>query len=136
MKIATTLKDGQICQNFGNTKQFIVFEAKDDKIISSEVIDAIGGQETFAGQLVLSDVDVLICGSIEGESLYSLLSVGIRTYPGVAGDPKEAALEFLKGTMEFTPDKGCEHEHHHHDTKTDAECKGANCNGDCANCKL
>ena len=132
MKIATTLKDGQICQVFKDTKQFMVFTVSGDKIVSSEVINAVGGAETFAGLLVLNDVDVLICGGIDGELLYSLLSVGVRTYPGVKGDPEEAAMEFIKGTMKFNPDEGCEHEHHHHEEK----CEGVKCDGDCSRCKI
>lgn len=134
MKIATTYEAGKICQIFGNTKQFKVFTVQDDKIISSEIIDADGGADTFAGTLVFNDVDVLICGSIEGGPLYSLLSVGIRTYPGVAGEPEGAVMQFISGNMAFTPDAGCEHEHHQHHKENG--CKGENCNGDCAGCRL
>lgn len=133
MKIAVTYENGQIFQHFGRTTQFKLYTLENEKVVAEEILDTNGsGHSALAGILVYNDVDVVICGGIGGGALSALLSVGIRAYPGVAGDPDEAVLQFLSGTMKFNPDAGCDHHDHHHGAEH--ECSEHGCGGNCGGC--
>ena len=112
MKIAVTHKDNEIFQNFVALSEVKIYTVEDDKIIGSEVLDASEYKGTaLTGFLVLNDVDVLICGGIDGVLLASLLSVGIKTYPGVKGNCDTEAEKYINGEMNFMPNASCHHEH-------------------------
>ena len=112
MRIAVTHENGEVFQNFKNLKEVIVFTERDGKIVSEEILAAEEYKgAALVGFLVFNDVDVLISGGIDGELLASLLSVGIKIYPGVKGDCLEEALKYISGSMDFKPNSSC---HHHH----------------------
>ena len=42
MKIAVTYENGEVFQHFGHTEKFKVYEVKDGRIVSSEIIGSNG----------------------------------------------------------------------------------------------
>ena len=103
MKIAVTYEDGQVFQHFGHTAQFKVYEAKDGKILSSQVVDTNGsGHGALAGFLSAQGVDTLICGGIGGGAQAALAEADIRLLGGVQGSADAAVEAFpvrLAGSM-------------------------------------
>jgi predicted Fe-Mo cluster-binding NifX family protein len=118
MKIAVTYEDGQIFQHFGHTESFKVYDIKDDKIASSEVVGTDGsGHGALADFLKEHGVDTLICGGIGGGARMALDEAGIKLYGGVEGDADEAVKYLLAGKLEFDPDVMCSHHGEHHEGK-------------------
>lgn len=115
MKIATTYENGQIFQHFGHTEQFKIYNVKDEKIVSSEVVDTNGsGHGALADFLSALNVDVLICGGIGGGAQMALTQAGIKLFGGVQGDADKAVESFIAGVLAYDPNAKCEHHDHHH----------------------
>lgn len=115
MKIATTYENGQIFQHFGHTEQFKIYNVKDEKIVSSEVVDTNGsGHGALADFLSALNVDVLICGGIGGGAQMALTQAGIKLFGGVQGDADRAVESFIAGVLAYDPNAKCEHHDHHH----------------------
>ena len=113
MKIAVTYEDGQVFQHFGHTAQFKIYEAKDGKILSSQVVDTNGsGHGALAGFLKTHGADTLICGGIGGGARTALAEAGIELFPGASGSADAAVQSLLNGTLIFNPDTVCSHHHH------------------------
>lgn len=132
MKIAVTYEDGQVFQHFGHTAQFKVYEAKDGKILSSQVVDTNGsGHGALAGFLAAQGVDTLICGGIGGGAQAALAEANIRLLGGVQGSADQAVEAFLSGTLAYNPDVQCSH-HGHHGAGHDCASHGDHaCGGHC-----
>ena len=116
MRIAVTYENGEIFQHFGHTRQFKVYDVKEDKILSAQVIDTAGsGHGALAGVLTALNADVLICGGIGGGAQMALAAAGIRLFGGVSGDADAAVEAFVAGNLAFNPNVKCNHhgEHHH-----------------------
>ena len=61
MRIAVTYENGDVFQHFGHTETFKVYEVKDGRIVSSELIGSDGsGHEALAGLLKERKINVLI----------------------------------------------------------------------------
>ena len=126
-KIAVTYDNGQVCQHFGRTENFKVYEVEDDKIVSSEVISSNGeGHGALAGILAVNSIDVLICGGIGGGAQAALAEAGIELCAGATGDVDAAVESYLKGELE---NAGVTCDHHgeghscgHHE---DSSCGGS-----------
>lgn len=132
MKIAVTYEDGQVFQHFGHTAQFKVYEAKDGKILSSQVVDTNGsGHGALAGFLASQGVDTLICGGIGGGAQAALAEANIRLLGGVHGSADAAVEAFLSGSLAYNPDVQCSH-HGHHGEGHDCASHGDHaCSGHC-----
>ena len=128
MKIAVTYENGEIFGHFGHTKQFKVYTAKDDKIVSSEVIDTNGsGHGALAGMLSALGIDVLICGGIGGGAQMALAEAGIKLFGGACGNADKAVEAFLENALEYDPEAKCDH-HEHGEGHT---CGEHGCGGNC-----
>jgi len=116
MKIAVTYENGNIFQHFGHTEQFKIYEAENNAVIKSEVVDTNGsGHGALAGFLVQNGVNILICGGIGGGAQMALAEVGIKLYGGVQGNADEAVNALLTGSLGYNPEVKCDHhEHEHH----------------------
>lgn len=113
MKIAATYENGQIFQHFGHCEQFKLYEAEGGGIVSSRVVDAAGhGHGALAGFLRDLGVKTLICGGIGGGARTALAEVGIRLYPGAAGDADACVQALLEGSLHYDPNTQCSHHHH------------------------
>ena len=115
MRIAVTYENGEIFQHFGHTRQFKVYDVKEDKILASQVIDTAGsGHGALAGVLTALNADVLICGGIGGGAQAALAAAGIRLFGGVSGSADAAVEAFITGKLAFNPNVRCNHHDHHH----------------------
>lgn len=115
MKIAVTYDNGEVFQHFGHTKLFKVYEAEDNKVVSSGIIDTNGkGHGALAGLLNDIDAEILICGGIGGGAKQALAEAGIKLYGGVSGDADKAVEALLSGTLCFDPEVMCSHHGDHH----------------------
>ena len=113
MKIAATYDNGNIFQHFGKTEFFKVYEVKDNKVVSSEVIGSNGtGHGALAGLLAEQGISVLICGGIGGGAQSALAEAGIELCSGAQGDADTAVDAYLKGELVST---GVNCDHHHHE---------------------
>lgn len=132
MKIAVPYEDGQVFQHFGHTAQFKVYEAKDGKILSSQVVDTNGsGHGALAGFLASQGVDTLICGGIGGGAQAALAEANIRLFGGVQGGADEAVEAFLTGSLQYNPDVRCSHHEHHGAGHHGVSHEGHHCGGHC-----
>lgn len=121
MIIAVTYENGQVFQHFGHCEQFKLYQAEDGKVLSSQVVSAVGsGHGALAGFLQAHQVDALICGGIGGGARTALAQAGIWLYPGVSGQADAQVEALLAGSLDFDPDAQCSHHEHDH---------GHNCGG-------
>ena len=132
MKIAVTYENGQIFQHFGHTKQFMLCEASDGKIINKTVVDTDGqGHGALAAVLKDLNADVLICGGIGGGAQMALAEAGIKLYGGVSGSCEAAVEAFLANRLGYDPNVKCDHHDHEHGngahTCGDHGCGKGNC---------
>ena len=112
MKIAVTYDNENIFQHFGKTEFFKVYEVKDGKVVSSEVIGSNGvGHGALAGLLADRAVDVLICGGIGGGAQAALEEAGVELCAGAEGDADRAVEAYLKGEL-VSSGANCDHHHH------------------------
>lgn len=110
MKLAVTYENGQIFQHFGHTAQFKLYEVKEGKVLSSQLVDAGGsGHGALAGFLKAQGVEALICGGIGGGARTALAQAGIQLFGGVSGSADRAAEDFAAGKLAFDPDVLCSH---------------------------
>jgi len=112
MKIAVTYENGQIFQHFGHCAQFKLYDVEENKVKSSEIVDAAGsGHGALAGFLKEHGVDALICGGIGGGARIALADAGIELYPGACGDADAQVAALLTHTLSYDPDIVCSHHH-------------------------
>ena len=112
MKIAVTYDNGNIFQHFGKTEFFKVYDVKDGKVVSSEVIGSNSvGHGALAGLLADRAVDVLICGGIGGGAQAALEEAGVELCAGAEGDADRAVEAYLKGEL-VSSGANCDHHHH------------------------
>lgn len=131
MKIAVTYENGQIFQHFGHCEAFKIYETDGQKVISSQIVSAIGsGHGALAGFLLGHGVDALICGGIGGGARAALADAGIRLYPGASGSADENVSALLANTLSYDPDTVCSH-HHHEDGQS---CGSHSCGEDKHGC--
>lgn len=115
MIIAVTYENGQVFQHFGHCEQFKLYQVEGGKILSSQVVSAVGsGHGALAGFLQAHQVDALICGGIGGGARTALAQAGIRLYPGVSGQADAQVEALLAGSLDFDPDAQCSHHEHDH----------------------
>ena len=115
MIIAVTYENGQVFQHFGHCEQFKLYQAEEGKVLSSQVVSAVGsGHGALAGFLQAHQVDALICGGIGGGARTALAQAGIQLYPGVSGQADAQVEALLAGSLDFDPDAQCSHHEHDH----------------------
>lgn len=115
MRIAVTYDNGDVFQHFGRTEQFKIYDAKDGKVSSSQVIGTNGaGHGALAGFLKSNNVDTLICGGIGGGAQAAMNEAGVTIYGGVTGNTDEAVQKLLDGSLEYDPNVVCSHHEGHH----------------------
>ena len=128
-RIAVTYDNGQVFQHFGHTEMFKIYEVEDDKVVSSEVIQANGvGHGALAGLLSDNTIDALICGGIGGGAMAALEEAGIEVCAGAEGDTDAAVETYLKGELTSTG-VNCDHHGEGHTCGDHGE--GHSCGGGC-----
>ena len=112
MKVAVTYKDGEIFQHFGHCEQFKMYETEGNRIVSSELVSAVGsGHGAMAGFLKAHEVQSLICGGIGGGARMALAEAGIELYPEAQGNADACVEALLQGNLAYNPDTMCSHHH-------------------------
>ena len=102
MRIAVTYENGDVFQHFGHTETFKVYEVKDGRIVSSELIGSDGsGHEALAGLLRERKINVLICGGIGGGAQAALEENGVELCAGAKGSADEASGRIEKYRSEL-----------------------------------
>ncbi len=113
MKIAVTYENGEVFQHFGHTEQFKIYEIKEGKIESAQIVNTDGnGHRALAGLLSSLNVDTLICGGIGAGAQSALTNSGIRFYGGVSGNADNAVNNLLSGNLDFDQNVHCNHHEH------------------------
>lgn len=124
MRIAVTYENGMIFQHFGHTEQFKIYDIKDGKVVSSQIVNTMGsGHGALAGFLLNGNVDVLICGGIGGGAQTALAQAGIKLYGGASGEADAAVNALLAGNLGYDPDVHCDH----HDHESEHSCGTHGC---------
>ncbi len=83
MKIAAAYDNGEVCQDFSQTKQFKLYTIEDDHISHMEVVDAEGDA---AQCLKRHGAGLLVCGKLGMMQQMSLMQAGIAPFPGAYGE--------------------------------------------------
>ena len=129
MKLAIPFDNGDVFQHFGHTEIFKLYEIKEGRVVSSELVAANGsGHDALAGFLDGLGVDVVLCGGIGGGAESALTDAGIEIFSGVTGTADDAVLAYLN--EELAP-AGANCDHHDHDDDADGGC---HCGGGCSGC--
>ena len=131
MRIAVTYENGQVFQHFGHTEEFKIYEIKDGKVISTEIIGSNGsGHSALAALMDERKIDVLICGGIGGGAQAALAERGIELCAGADGNADQAVEAYLRGELVNTG-ANCNHHGEGHSCH-DHGCGEHDCgNGDC-----
>ncbi len=131
MIIAATYEDGQIVQDFGQTKQFKLYTIEDDRITKMEVVDAAGsGQDALTGFLRQQGVGILACGGIGEDARMALMGAGIAVFPGAFGEADLQVGALLAGMLAPVQEETCGE--HDHDGSACETCKSRDiCGGHC-----
>jgi FKBP-type peptidyl-prolyl cis-trans isomerase 2/predicted Fe-Mo cluster-binding NifX family protein len=117
MKIAVTYDNGNVFQHFGKARNFKIYEADNNEIVSSEVIDCGDtGHEALAGILADRGVDAVVCGGLGEGAMEALSAAGIEVCSGAQGDADAAVQAYLNGELS---DQGVNCDHHGHDHHED-----------------
>ncbi len=132
MRIAVTYENGEIFQHFGHTESFKIYEIKDNKVISSEVISSNGsGHSALAALLGDNAVDVIICGGIGGGAQSALEAQGIELCAGASGNADESVEAYLRGEL-INTGANCDHHGEGHSCgHHEGDNCGDSCEGDC-----
>ncbi len=131
MKIAVTYENGEVFQHFGHTSTFKFYEIKDNKIVSSEVVNTNGsGHGALSAFLGDHKVNKLICGGIGSGAKTALAEKNIEIFGGVVGNADQKVNDYLNGKLAYDPEKVCSH---HHDDGHDCGENHQGCSGNCEN---
>jgi len=129
MKVAICFDKGKVFQHFGHTKEFKIYEIKDNKVTDFYYVSANGeGCGALVPILKFNQVNVLICGGL-GEGAFNHLSQqGIIVLSGVQGEVDDVIGEFINETLQYSEAPNCDH--HDHDEKCHHEHDDNCCNKD------
>lgn len=132
MRIAVAYgQDGNVFHHFGQCEAFKFYDAEEDEILSSEVVETGGarGHIIMADILAQHDTEVLLCDGLGVEALIALARRNIEVVPGIQGSADKSVKAYLNGTLEPTGDGiTCD--------CGSSECgeEGHSCDGNCSHC--
>ncbi len=100
MKVAISLFGPLVSPRFGYSPEMILVTIEGGEVVSKERLYT-GGLSIphLLNHLVVSKVDALICGGINGFCYRQLVSRGISVVPDVVGDAETALQFFLRGRL-------------------------------------
>jgi predicted Fe-Mo cluster-binding NifX family protein len=120
MRIAMPYLDGLVNPHFGQSKEFIIFEAEGKEITDSKIIsnqDFCQNHEGLAGLLKSEGVEVVITGGVGRPMIRALQAMGFEVITGARGDAAKTAADYLNGTLQTENIAVCgcgDHDHHTH----------------------
>lgn len=118
MKIAMPHVNGMVNPHFGQSKEFIIFEAEGNRVAGSKIIankDFCYNHEGLASLLKSEGVDIVITGGVGQPMIRSLQAVGFEVVTGASGEAAKAATDYLNGTLETAKITLCGCGDHNHD---------------------
>ena len=133
MKIAVPYDNGQIFTLFGKSPQFKIYDAADDEILSTEILDihlsdGEDGRSALPALLAERGVHVLLCKAVEVGAVLALQDAKIQIIGGASGEADARVAEFLGGRLHFEAPgacAGCSSAcSYHQNGEDDAECDG------------
>ena len=118
MKFAATYDNGQVGQDFAQTRQFKLYTIEDDRVVHMEVVETDGGSEqALTDVLKAQGAGILVCGKLSPAAQTALLLAGIAPFPGAYGDADMQVGALLVGMLEAEkkeagaqPAEGCTEE--------------------------
>lgn len=131
MKVAICFDKGRVFQHFGHTKEFKIYEIKNNEVTDFYYV-SVQGEGCGCGALVpilqANHVNVVICGGL-GEGAYNhLTESGIIVLSGVQGEVDDVIGQFIDETLEYDEKPNYSHHdgehecHHDHESKNDSCC--------------
>ena len=100
MKMAITSWNGRISPVFDVSRQVVVMEAKDGRVINRQEHD-LELSEPSAKVIRLTElgIDTLICGAVSRPLADMIVARGIKLVPFVAGETDQVAEAYLAGNL-------------------------------------
>jgi predicted Fe-Mo cluster-binding NifX family protein len=102
MKIAVPSREGLVDAHFGHCKEFLVFRVEGESLIAEPTIaspENCGCKSGIASDLARAGVTHLVAGNM-GEGAVRVLSAQrIAVVRGAAGDARQAAEAFARGSL-------------------------------------
>ncbi|MFZ5597847.1 MAG: NifB/NifX family molybdenum-iron cluster-binding protein [Bacillota bacterium] len=124
MKIALPYENGQVNQHFGRSREFVILEMENRKVVGRKMVSAESLQhnhEGLADLLSRENVDVVILGGIGPYALQALEQSGLKVMTGASGDVEALAEQYARGELvsrkvvcNHQHEHGQGHDHHHH----------------------
>ena len=101
MKIAIPVFQTKVSPRFDSSQSFLLLLIQNDSIVTQENLPTTGWSlSAKRKELVEQDVDTLICGGIDLESMQYLSSGGIKVYSWITGEIEDAVTRFLDKGLE------------------------------------
>lgn len=110
LKIAVPTRNGHVDEHFGHCEAFQIYSVENSAITAEETYappPACGCKSNLVGSLKEMGVDTVIAGNMGNGAAANLQRSGIDAIRGATGDPKEAVLAFLQGTLRNRQDLFC-----------------------------
>jgi len=118
MKIAVASNGKTVSQHFGHCEKFLIYDEKDGKILTRQLIDNPGHKPGFLPNF-LNDLGVkaIIAGGMGEGAIEIFNEKGIQIVTGASGDADEIVQKFIEGSLKSSGSI-C-HEHQHSDSCED-----------------
>ena len=100
MKMAITSWNGRISPVFDVSRQIVVMEAKDGRVINRQERDLESSEPSAkVAKLTELGIDTLICGAVSRPLADMIVARGIKLVPFVAGETEQVAEAYLAGSL-------------------------------------
>jgi predicted Fe-Mo cluster-binding NifX family protein len=101
MKIAIPVFQTKISPRFDSAQSILLLRIQNDSIVTREELPMTGWSVSAKRkELVKRDVDTMICGGIDYESMQYLVSGGINVYSWITGEIEDAVTRFIDKGLE------------------------------------
>ena len=101
MRVAIPVFQSKISPRFDSTQNFVLLEIEKSKVMKREDLPTRGWPlSAKLKQMVDLEVDTLICGGIDLESMQQLNFSGIKVYSWITGDLEDVLTCFLNQGLE------------------------------------
>ena len=104
MNIGVAYHEGQIADNLGDCRTFLVVSAEGSTPTGKRILQVNGASTTdMVKTMSMEQIDVLICGSLGLAVRNALEMIGVLLVPGCEGAAEEAVAKFLVGEKQGDP---------------------------------
>ena len=101
MRVAIPVFQSKISPRFDSTQEFVLLEIEKSKVMKREDLPTKGWPlSAKLNQMVDLNVDTLICGGIDLESMQHLSFSGIKVYSWITGEVEDVVTCFLNRGLE------------------------------------